>query len=176
MFIAMNHGVGTSARYFDGLIPNFFIRETSLVRFMVSGARHIVSAEAIRARWFNRIVTSVLPPQPVYATGMPKARKVFSIWNHWIWIRRAAELHGTQSPPKAPLVRDFEESVSLLSSQTIERNFWTGHPEVRRGYWVPLWLCVARRSRASRSRRGQTSGAGLKRRTRIGPLFRTCWV
>jgi hypothetical protein len=82
MFIAMNHGVGTSARYFDGSIPNFFIRETSVVRFMVSGVRHIVTAEAIRARRFNRIVTSVLPPQPVYATGMPKARKVFSIWNH----------------------------------------------------------------------------------------------
>ena len=58
-----------------------------------------MSAEAIRARRFNRIVMTVLPPQACVRNWNAKG----------------------QEGVLAPLVRDFEECVWLLSSETLER-------------------------------------------------------
>lgn len=135
MLIAMNHVCGLTARYLDGSIPDFFIfiREISVVRFMVSGARHIVSAEAIRARRFNRIVTTVLPPQPVERNRNAKSQESVLDSKPLNLDEACSRTLRNSMSAKCPLARGFEDSVWLLSSQTIERNFWTSHREVRRG-------------------------------------------
>jgi hypothetical protein len=80
-----------------------------------------VSAEPIRARRFNRIVTTILPAQACVRNRNAKGQEVVLDLESLNLDEVRSGTLPNPSPPNAPHAGDFEKCMGSLSSETLGR-------------------------------------------------------